>query len=192
MEGAGGLTPTWRQDTLNRHSKIGQLHICHHANFCKVVQSYQLLCERQQRCPMLETYGICKTMCFAKAIRWLYYPEHLPNAELNAIAKSSVSIRRKHLFKWTLRLQYCHFLYMGLFYLIFDSCLIMMALSNGNLFRVTGPFCGEFTGNRWIPHTKASKAELWYFLWSAPEQTVGLTIVTPVIWDSIALIMTSL
>ena len=73
MEGAGGLTPIWRQDTLNRHSKIGQLHIYHHANFCKVVQSYQLLCERQQCSPMLETYGICKTMCFARAIRWLYY-----------------------------------------------------------------------------------------------------------------------
>ena len=29
--------------------------------------------------------------------------------------------------------------------------------------------CGEFTGYRWIPHTKASDAELWCFLWSAPE-----------------------
>ena len=28
--------------------------------------------------------------------------------------------------------------------------------------------CGEFTGPRWIPHTKASDAELWCFLWSAP------------------------
>ena len=25
----------------------------------------------------------------------------------------------------------------------------------------------EFTGPRWIPHTKASDAELWWFLWSA-------------------------
>ena len=25
------------------------------------------------------------------------------------------------------------------------------------------------TGHRWIPHTKASDAELWDFLWSAPE-----------------------
>ena len=25
------------------------------------------------------------------------------------------------------------------------------------------------TGHRWIPHTKASGAELWCFLWSAPE-----------------------
>ena len=29
--------------------------------------------------------------------------------------------------------------------------------------------CGEFTGLRWIPRTKASDAELWYFLWSASE-----------------------
>ena len=29
--------------------------------------------------------------------------------------------------------------------------------------------CGEFTGDRWIPHTKSSDAELWCLLWSAPE-----------------------
>ena len=45
---------------------------------------------------------------------------------------------------------------------------IMMTSSNGSIFRVTGPFCGEFTGHRWIPRTKASDAELWCFLWSAP------------------------
>ena len=39
---------------------------------------------------------------------------------------------------------------------------------------------------------KASDAELWYFLPSAPDQTVEQTIETPVIWDAIALIMTSL
>ena len=38
---------------------------------------------------------------------------------------------------------------------------IMMTSSNGNIFRVTGPLCGEFTGHRWIPLTKASDAELW-------------------------------
>ena len=42
----------------------------------------------------------------------------------------------------------------------------MMMSSNGNLFRVTGPLCGEFAGH------KASDAELWCFLWSAQEQTV--------------------
>ena len=38
------------------------------------------------------------------------------------------------------------------------------------IFRVTGPLCGEFTGHRWIPLTKASDAKLWCFLWSSPEK----------------------
>ena len=42
----------------------------------------------------------------------------------------------------------------------------MMTSSNGNIWRVTGPLCGEFTGHRWIPRTKASGAELWCFLLS--------------------------
>ena len=46
---------------------------------------------------------------------------------------------------------------------------IMMTSSNGIIFRVTGHLCGEFTGPRWIPRTKASDAELWCFLWSVPE-----------------------
>ena len=32
----------------------------------------------------------------------------------------------------------------------------MMTPSNGNIFRVAGHWCGEFTGHRWIPRTKAS------------------------------------
>ena len=60
----------------------------------------------------------------------------------------------------------------------------MMTSSNGNIFRDTG--------HQWIPLTKASDAELWCFLWSAPEQTVVQTIGVPVIWDAIAFIMTSL
>ena len=43
----------------------------------------------------------------------------------------------------------------------------MMTSSIGNIFRVSGHLCWEFTGLRWIPRTKASDAELWYFLWSA-------------------------
>ena len=46
---------------------------------------------------------------------------------------------------------------------------LMMTSSKGNIFRVTGHVCGEFTGPRRIPRTKASDAELWYFRWSAPE-----------------------
>ena len=65
-----------------------------------------------------------------------------------------------------------------------------MTSSNGNIFRVTGPLWGKFTCHRWIPLTKASDAELWGFLWSAPEQTIEQTIET--IWDAFSLIMTSL
>ena len=46
----------------------------------------------------------------------------------------------------------------------------MMTSWNGNILRVTGHLCGEFTGPRWIPRTKANDAELWCFLWSAPKK----------------------
>ena len=45
----------------------------------------------------------------------------------------------------------------------------MKTSSNGNIFRVTGHFCGGFTGHRRIPRTKARDAEPWCFLWYAPE-----------------------
>ena len=38
-----------------------------------------------------------------------------------------------------------------------------MTISNGNIFHVTGLLCGEFTGHLWIPHTRASDVELWFF-----------------------------
>ena len=45
----------------------------------------------------------------------------------------------------------------------------VMTSSNGNIFRVTSHLCGEFTGPRWIPRTRASDAELWCFLSFASE-----------------------
>ena len=39
----------------------------------------------------------------------------------------------------------------------------MIPSLNGNILRVAGPLCGEFTVHRWILHTKASDAELWWF-----------------------------
>ena len=80
-------------------------------------------------------------------------------------------------------------LYMSILYIETN---IMMTSSNGNIFRVAGPLCGDFTGHRLIPLKKASDAELWCFLWSAPEQTLKQTIETPEIWNAIALIMMSL
>ena len=40
---------------------------------------------------------------------------------------------------------------------------VMMTSSNGNTFRVTGPFWGESTSHRWIPLKRAHNTELWYF-----------------------------
>ena len=64
----------------------------------------------------------------------------------------------------------------------------MMTSSNGNNFRINGPLCAVYIGHRWIPLTKASDGEHWYFLSFAPEQVIE----TPVILDAIALIMTLL
>ena len=48
-------------------------------------------------------------------------------------------------------------------YTIFIVFSAMMTPSNGNIFRITGPFWGEFAGHRWIRLTKLSDAELWCF-----------------------------
>ena len=68
----------------------------------------------------------------------------------------------------------------------------MMTSSNGNIFRVIGPFAMGTTGHRWIPLTKATDADLRCFLWSAPEQMVEQTIEMLVIWDAMTLVMTPL
>ena len=48
-----------------------------------------------------------------------------------------------------------------------------MMSSNGNIFRATGHLCGEFTGHRWIPRTKASAAELWCFFYHRLNKRLG-------------------
>ena len=48
----------------------------------------------------------------------------------------------------------------------------MMTPSNGNIFRVIVPLLEVSTGLRWIPFTKASDAELWYFLRPGSKQMV--------------------
>ena len=77
-----------------------------------------------------------------------------------------------------------YLLYLSMNYVITDCSVLkygisqphysnkVMTSSNGNIFRVTGPLCGEFTGHRWIRRKKARDAELWCFLWFVPEQTV--------------------
>ena len=64
---------------------------------------------------------------------------------------------------------------------VMEQFSLLLALCEGNP-SVTGGF----------PLTKASDAELWCFFWLAPEQTAMQTGETPVIWDAIGFIMTSL
>ena len=48
-----------------------------------------------------------------------------------------------------------------------------MTSLNGNISRVTGHLCGEFTGPRWIPRTKASDAELSCFFYLRPNERLS-------------------
>ena len=45
---------------------------------------------------------------------------------------------------------------------LFSRNILMITSSNGNIFRVTGPLCGECTGD----------GELRCFLWPASEETI--------------------
>ena len=85
---------------------------------------------------------------------------HVKIFKWNSMSKLNI-----YLLCWT-----CKFLLNGFMGLrnIFISCgrhdmETIMTSSNGDIFRVIGPLCGEFTGQGWIPLTKASDAELWCF-----------------------------
>ena len=62
-----------------------------------------------------------------------------------------------------------------------------MTLENGNVFRATGLCEGNPPVTGGFPSQKASNADLWCFLWSAPEM-FEQSFETPVIWDAITLI----
>ena len=49
--------------------------------------------------------------------------------------------------------QHCSHSQMSQWPCIRDTCWYMMTSSNGNIFRVTGHLCEEFTSLRWIPRT---------------------------------------
>ena len=67
-----------------------------------------------------------------------------------------------------------------------------MTSSNENNFRVNGPLSDESTIQLWIPLTRASDAELWCLPWCSPDQANEQTIETPVIWDTITVVLTLL
>ena len=62
----------------------------------------------------------------------------------------------------------------------------MMTSSSENIFRVTGPLCGEITGHRWIPSQRPVTRNFAVFFICAWTND------TPVFWDAIAFSMMSL
>ena len=122
---AGGPTPIWHQDILKCHGEIGQLYIYRYAI---LFLSWPVVSAALRK---------TATLLNARDLRNLWnhvlqgrkvpiVTDHLDNAWFSVIATSSLSIGEKHLSKWMLRLQCCHFLYMELFYLIL-FCLFVIA-----------------------------------------------------------------
>ena len=86
---------------------------------------------------------------------------HIKECSLRFIVQISITYQLFRCSVWI-----CHIIIKSLTAL--TDMIHMMTSSNGNIFRVTGHLCGEFTGDRWIPRTKVSNADLWCFLWSPP------------------------
>ena len=109
-----------------------------------------------------------------------YVPQNTVGCKYFSLLEILASGTKVHIYLWTMKYVYgiCHkisprlccallwlyhrFKQIHASYL--SAAFIMMTPSNGIIFRVTGPLCGEFTGPRWSPLTKASDAELWCFL----------------------------
>ena len=92
-----------------------------------------------------------------------FFEKHVQNNKHRRHPSSAIQTPCEDIPQWPAVYPHKHFRHVS------HICVAMMTSSNGNIFRVTGHLCGEFTGPRWIPHTKASDAELWCFVWSASE-----------------------
>ena len=100
----------------------------------------------------------------------------------NAKLTKSTDDITPHCIRCYLRWHVIHIISSGIRILTYMCCSVVFTLTEDTLdyddvikwklFRVTGHLCGEFTGHRWIPRTKACDAEPWCYLWSAPEWTV--------------------
>ena len=135
----------------NRNSHIFIQENSYENAVCKIVV---ILCRPQ--------YVNVNIHCYYSNI-WDRSRRYLTKIPMRSCAKQQMSSAYFHVCFWSSS----HYDFLVVFAPSF--CIIMMTSSSGNIFRVTGLLCGEFTGPRWIPRTKASDADLWCFLWSAPE-----------------------
>ena len=114
-----------------------------------------------QKCQTIRNHHvvfILTTMWYQHITQLLTQAERLQLPRCQMGTKSSAAAKLTYL-----RLQ-CNIYIARNTYVALKLSYHMMTSSNGNIFRVTGPLCGEFTGHRRISRTKASDAELWCFL----------------------------
>ena len=117
-----------------------------------------------------------------RAIRWITHKEHLPRSNfINEISHLQFKVNAN---------PFCFYFVGGnKIAKVADATTVQLSCPHDDViewrqFPRYWPFA---RGTHRIPLIKASDAELWCFLWSAPKQTVQ----TPVIW-AIALIMSLL
>ena len=147
-----------QSNEMNRQRDI--LFICANKSWEMSGEGFsRLFCEERVGCWIMKGSGRSHVI-YTHQINTNHYLEYWGNCQ-NRVSMSTIimhSCRKSWSWRW-------HFYQK-------NNSFPMMTSSNGNIFRVTGHLCGEFTGPRWIPHTKASDAELWCFFWSASESTV--------------------
>ena len=78
---------------------------------------------------------------------WLQY-EHI-----NFHPSTALSMRNIRLYTLPLKVEICFIYSVNRTSQVIANIYMMMS-SNGNIFCVTGPLCGEFTGHWWIPPPK--------------------------------------
>ena len=92
-------------------------------------------------------------LCYGNILKHTQVTAHIQHRYLNVFPTGHISLMKYefHHKAWFTAIQnnYTHTTRIWM-----RQCVFMMTSSNGNIFRVTGHLCGEFTGHRWIPHTQ--------------------------------------
>ena len=136
---------------------------------CRLPNLSKIVCLTHKMADIFQTTFSKKSIFLNENVRLsiLISLKFVPNGPIDN-KSALVQLMAYYLNQWWIVYR-CIYASLGLFEPIAVTWYFMMTSSNGNIFCVTGPLCGELTSHRWIPRTKASNAELWCFLWSAPE-----------------------
>ena len=89
-------------------------------------------------------------------LTWLY---HVPVRDINHVRTGIFFCKSNQSFGWRQQRPHSIIIVLMIYTCITKVKLNMMMSSNGNIFRVTDPLCGEYTGHRWIPPHKRQWCE---------------------------------